>query len=711
MGTGRVRALDNRVTTGIVFFLVAALLSLGIPLSGTVSLSLHSGGPSSLRSVASEFKDSAALSRSSENPHGFSIGDLTSVRSSSEEPSWTNLTGPAAPPPLDFASLSYDQADHYMVAFGGQSASAYPTNYTWIFANGTWSNITGSAGQAPVARIAMALAYDPVDHYVLAYGGGDFSASCGTTRSTACNSTWAFYGGKWHVLPSVGLSPTVSMQFSMAFDGADSYVMGTDGWSTWKFVGGLWTEFCGTPSNCSNPRPPPPRLSGTVGYDAQDGYVLFFGEGFTWKFAGGNWTNISSTSGIPPSSRLYPTITDDASAGLVLLFGGLGGSGSTGYNPLNDTWMFQSGRWVNVTSVHSPSSRYAASAAYDAADSDVILFGGDTQSGSAGNLNDTWAWGSSPPIGELVLSVLPTQPLPGNAASFNVTFSGGVGPFTYSWRFGDGNASSLRSPTHAFGNEGYFHVGLWVNDSAGHFAASVIQVHVYISLSVTALRVTPSPAVFGQPVNFTSNTTGGTPPYTYSWSFGDGGTGGNLSVITHAYTTNGPFQVELTVTDTLGAIVHAFTNVSIRLQALAGATSSHGGSPLTVGFVGQAQGGAPPYQFDWNFGDGTTSTLENPQHTYNSTGLFDVVLTVVDSKENRSTSSLAVQVGGGSSGGISTFGWFGELVAGLVAAAGLASFWGANVLRQRFRRKEGERWIGELTSEGPPPEAEIVRPR
>ena len=49
-----------------------------------------------------------------------------------------------------------------------------------------------------------------------------------------------------------------------------------------------------------------------------------------------------------------------------------------------------------------------------------------------------------------------------------------------------------------------------------------------------------------------------------------------------------------------------------------------------VTFIPQVMGGTPPYQLDWDFGDGNASTMEGPTNEYTSTGLFTVTLTVTD---------------------------------------------------------------------------------
>jgi hypothetical protein len=49
-----------------------------------------------------------------------------------------------------------------------------------------------------------------------------------------------------------------------------------------------------------------------------------------------------------------------------------------------------------------------------------------------------------------------------------------------------------------------------------------------------------------------------------------------------------------------------------------------------IQFVGSAFGGTPPYAWSWNFGDGTTSTEQNPTHAYTSFGTKTVTLSVTD---------------------------------------------------------------------------------
>ena len=586
--------------------------------------------------------------------------------------------------------MTYDALDGYVVLFGGFPITAGPTSDTWVFANDRWVNISLTAGTPPTPRYGMGMTYDALDGYVLAFGGGT-AGTCGPSNAADCNDTWSFRAGKWSPL-TTPVAPPPTWGMGMTYDAADGYVVlfgGSADAGTWNYSRGVWTSIAAA-SNATYVQPSPRHGMG-MAYDAQDGYVLLFGGygvnevlGDTWSFVGGLWTELSPLPS--PSPREAPMMTYDDPGGTVILFGG-----ST-YLPdpspphqLNDTWSFAGGSWTKLTPGSAPAARGEGAIAYDVTDSCSLLFGGTEQLGTAGNQNDTWAWCNAPPLVGLSILVDPSIPLPGAVASFGASFRGGVSPFTYAWAFGDGATSASANPVHAYAAAGFYAVLLWLNDSAAHSANTTREVHVYVPLAVPGLTADPNPAFLEQPVNFSSTENGGTPPYTYHWEFGDGGTGGSLANITHVYTTNGPFQVELTVSDTPGAIVHAFVNITIQLQALVQSTTATGSAPLVVSFTGGAQGGHPPYSYSWNFGDGSPiSTVQNPTHIFGSSGSYDVVLIVTDAGGNHAVRSTLVQIGGGTS--MSSLA-LGLLTGGLGFAAGVAAMGGLSLWRRRRTKK------------------------
>ena len=64
-------------------------------------------------------------------------------------------------------------------------------------------------------------------------------------------------------------------------------------------------------------------------------------------------------------------------------------------------------------------------------------------------------------------------------------------------------------------------------------------------------------------------------------------------------------------------------------------TPTTGQAPLTVNFTDLSTGS--PTSWSWNFGDGGTSTLQNPSHTYSAAGQYTVSLTATNSAGPDST--------------------------------------------------------------------------
>jgi PKD repeat protein len=82
------------------------------------------------------------------------------------------------------------------------------------------------------------------------------------------------------------------------------------------------------------------------------------------------------------------------------------------------------------------------------------------------------------------------------------------------------------------------------------------------------------------------------------------------------------------------------------LTAATSAAPTTGNAPLSVSFTGSATGGTAPYSYSWAFGDGTTSTAQNPSHTYNSAGTDTATLTVTDSSSPPKAATSSVTITG-----------------------------------------------------------------
>jgi PKD repeat protein len=132
----------------------------------------------------------------------------------------------------------------------------------------------------------------------------------------------------------------------------------------------------------------------------------------------------------------------------------------------------------------------------------------------------------------------------------------------------------------------------------------------------------------------------------YSWNFGDGGTS-KLQNPSHTYTTAGTYTATLTVTDNQGgtnSVSHSVTVAQANQSPTAAFTKSCSG--LTCSFTSTSSDpDGTIASYSWNFGDGGTSTGQNPSHTYAAGGTYTVTLRVTDNQGAQSNlASLSVTV-------------------------------------------------------------------
>jgi PKD repeat protein len=148
-------------------------------------------------------------------------------------------------------------------------------------------------------------------------------------------------------------------------------------------------------------------------------------------------------------------------------------------------------------------------------------------------------------------------------------------------------------------------------------------------------------------VLFTYNSTGGTPTSWY-WDFGDGINSKHAQTATHTFKKPGTYDVSLTVTNFAGNSTLKKSNyitVTPPQAPIADFFSpevyhadTYGGSVLTktVSFVDNSTGS--PTSWLWDFGDGNTSTEQNPTHVYDVGGGYTVNLTVKNAVGSNTTS-------------------------------------------------------------------------
>ncbi|WP_410510224.1 PKD domain-containing protein [Methanosarcina hadiensis] len=207
---------------------------------------------------------------------------------------------------------------------------------------------------------------------------------------------------------------------------------------------------------------------------------------------------------------------------------------------------------------------------------------------------------------------------------------------SFNWDFGDGTGSTEQNPVHTYSTAGIYTVNLTASNENGMNSKLA-------TINVTERTVSVLPVA-----NFTANVTEGFTPLSvqftdlsenaisWSWDFGDGDNSTEKNPI-HTYYTAGIYTVNLTVSNENGMNSKLATinvtekTVSVLPVANFTANVTEGFAPLSVQFTDLSENAV---SFNWDFGDGTGSTEQNPVHTYFTVGKYNVTLTVANEMDN-----------------------------------------------------------------------------
>ena len=196
------------------------------------------------------------------------------------------------------------------------------------------------------------------------------------------------------------------------------------------------------------------------------------------------------------------------------------------------------------------------------------------QAGLGDPLEDLWIQGATP-----LSATASATPTTGNAplnVSFTGSATGGKAPYSFSWNFGDGSATSTaQNPGHTYSSAGKFTATLTVTDGSSPATTDTASVDVMVNaignpLAATA-SATPTSGQIPLNVAFTATGTGGSPPYSFSWNFGDGSATSTAQNPTHSYGAAGTFTATLTVADSSSPARTASSSVGITATPLQGA--------------------------------------------------------------------------------------------------------------------------------------------
>ena len=200
---------------------------------------------------------------------------------------------------------------------------------------------------------------------------------------------------------------------------------------------------------------------------------------------------------------------------------------------------------------------------------------------------------------------------------------------SYNWTMGDGSSFRLfedQTLDHIYEDAGEYQVKLLVRTSKVCFDSAIKTVTVHPRAN---LEFEVAPVFKGEMSIFQNNSSIADGSLSYNWLFGDGGSS-TLASPRYTYQEAGEYEVRLSSTSSIGGCVDTLSiPYEVKAQVLADFDFEPTCRDIPAVFINNSITLEGALSFQWNFGDGTTSDLENPEHQYVLPGQYTVKLTAV----------------------------------------------------------------------------------
>ncbi len=207
------------------------------------------------------------------------------------------------------------------------------------------------------------------------------------------------------------------------------------------------------------------------------------------------------------------------------------------------------------------------------------------------------------------------------------------GSYTRQWQFGDGNSSTNAKVNHHYNDTGRYALRLILTSNLGCKDTSTQQVRVWPMPKSQFTINDTSQCLNGNLMVFTNTSTTAWGTLNYRWEFGDNASSSSTNA-SHSYASPGTYTILLeanNVTNCKDSVrhsvrIHPMPKIAFRiddsLQCLTGNVFKFNNTSAIV---------SGNLSFKWNFGDGSLSSVINPQHSYTVQGTYQVKLIVLSS--------------------------------------------------------------------------------
>lgn len=208
---------------------------------------------------------------------------------------------------------------------------------------------------------------------------------------------------------------------------------------------------------------------------------------------------------------------------------------------------------------------------------------------------------------------------------------------TYFWEIGDGNTSTFPSPSHTFTVPGSYQVNLTVTDDYQNISTATIVVIVENVIPTARADSDIPSANEDDVIAFTAQDSWDTisDSLSFLWDFGDGTLSSEMTPY-HAYSEQGQYDVNLRVMDQYGGISSTVltvtvSNVDPKIQFVDISGINLPGKQLRFSVTAEDTAGDQPNLFYlWDFGDSSTASGNDVNHSYQKAGTYSVEVTVMD---------------------------------------------------------------------------------
>jgi outer membrane protein assembly factor BamB len=268
----------------------------------------------------------------------------------------------------------------------------------------------------------------------------------------------------------------------------------------------------------------------------------------------------------------------------------------------------------------------------------------------------------------------PTGPIQGYTGieyTFSATTTDPNGDdVSFMWSWGDGSSSnwseyvpsgSVINASHIWDASGNYSVMVRARDVLGlvtNWSSGLLVVIFSPNLPPVQPEAPTGPIQGYTGIEYTFSATTTDPngdDVSFMWSWGDGSSSnwseyvpsGSVINASHIWDASGNYSVMVRARDVLGLVTNWSSGLFVLIVTYY-PLSVEAGGPYEgkvgdlIYFNGSCNGGAPPYHWHWNFGDGNISEVQNTTHIYQMAGEFPITLTVTDALfQNASDTSTA----------------------------------------------------------------------